>query len=331
MKTRKERRINFTNKTIVITGASSGAGRAMAVELAKYGAKLVLVARRVDALKEVVQQCNELGGLALAMPADVRDADALKDIAAKANEFGGRIDVWINNAGVLAAGDFTETPTEIHEQVIHTNLLGYLYGAHAVLPYFKQQKHGTLINNVSVGGWMPVPYGVAYSASKFGLTGFSEALRGELTKYRYIRICDLFPAFLDTPGIQHAANYTGKILKPAPPVYDPQEVARAVVSVVNRPRRSVTIGSVSTLLKIANAVAPTLTRTITAKLVEGYLKVAEPTEHTSGNIMKPVDYGTGIHGGWSVRLSPSPRSAIGAAFLASVAAAFFITRSQVSK
>lgn len=310
----------FAVKTIVITGASSGVGRAMAVELAWHGAKLLLVARRQDALKEVVKLCNEVGGVALAMPTDVTDAEALQNVAAKANEFGGGIDVWINNAGVLAAGDFTDTPVEIHQHVLHTNLFGYMHGAYAVLPFFKKQGYGLLINNISVGGWMPVPYAVAYSASKFGLTGFSEALRGELTKYSRITICDLFPAFLDTPGIQHAANYTGKQLMPAPPVYDPQEVARAVVSVVRRPRQSVTIGSVSTFLKVANSVAPSFTRWATAKLIENYLKTAEPTETTSGNVFRPVEFGTAIHGGWARRFSPSSTTVTSGLALAAFAA-----------
>lgn len=317
-------RFDLAEKTIVITGASSGVGRAMAIELARHGAKLILVARRVDALKEVVSFCNELGAIAIGMPADVRDAEALKQVAAKAHEFGGQIDVWINNAGVLAAGEFDETPIEIHEQVIQTNLLGYIRGAHAVLPYFKRQQHGLLINNISVGGWMPVPYAVAYSASKFGLRGYSEALRGELSKYPEIKICDLFPAFLDTPGIQHAANYTGRELKPAPPVYDPQEVAKVVVSVIKNPVPSATIGSVTTMLRIAHTIAPALTRNLTARVVEGYLKIASPTEHSSGNVLRPVSFGTGIHGGWNTRLQPWGTSWKTTLLFAAVAAGYWL-------
>jgi short-subunit dehydrogenase len=207
----------------------SGAGKAAAVEFARHGAKLVLAARNEEALQELVADCRASGALAIAVKTDVTDADAVKELAAAANEFGGSIDVWINNAGVLAAGGFEETPVEIHDQVIRTNLMGYLHGAHAVVPYFKRQQYGILINNISVGGWIPVPYGVGYSASKFGLRGFSEALSAELHAYRNIHVCDLFPAFLDSPGIQHAANYTGRVLRPAPPVYNPQRLARAMV------------------------------------------------------------------------------------------------------
>lgn len=287
------------DKTIVITGASSGAGRATAIEFARHGAKIILAARNMEALDEVEAICREMGALALAVKTDVTDAEAMKDLAATAAAFGGSIDVWVNNAGVLAAGEFTETPIEIHDQVIRINLMGYIHGAHAVMPYFKRQQYGVLINNISIGGWFPVPYSVGYSASKFGLRGYSEALRGELSQYRNIHVCDLFPAFLDTPGIQHAANYSGKILRPAPPVYDPQKVARAIVKAAQRPKRSVVIGSVTNLLRFAHFLVPAITRAVTAKVENAYFKKADPAPETSGNLFAPATYGTSIHGGWN--------------------------------
>ena len=284
--------------TVVITGASSGVGRAMAIELAQHGAKLVLAARRQQALEEVVKECNGLGGIALAVPTDIRLVESIQTLAAKAAEFGGAIDVWINNAGVLAAGALEDIPAEVNEEVIQINLLGYIRSAQVVLPYFKQQKHGILINNISVGGWFPVPYGTAYSASKFGLRGFSEALKGELTQYPDIHVCDLYPGFLDTPGIQHAANYTGKAIKPAPPVGSPQKVARKVVDIIYSPQATTTIGASAPFLKIAYNLFPKWSRSITASVIRKYLKQANPIPVTSGNIIDPVDYGTSIEGGW---------------------------------
>ena len=184
---------------VVITGASSGVGKAMALEFASYGSKLVLAARRREALDELVAECKESGAIAEAVVTDMRVSQDVQMLAKAAYEFGGAIDVWINNAGVLAAGALDEVPALINENVIRTNLLGYINGAQEVLPYFKIQKHGILINNISVGGWFPVPYATAYSASKFGLRGFSEALKGELTNYPDIHIIDLYPGFLDTP------------------------------------------------------------------------------------------------------------------------------------
>ncbi|HVG16245.1 MAG TPA: SDR family oxidoreductase [Chitinophagaceae bacterium] len=286
-------------KTIVITGASSGAGRAIAIALAHRGARLVLAARRDEALREVVNECNELGGDATAVVTDTRDAAAMEALAKAAFDLGnGNIDVWINNAGVLAAGLLEDIPVSVNEAVIHTNLLGYIHGAHAVLPYFKKAGRGILINNISVGGWFPTPYMAAYCASKFGLRGFFESLKGELNQHPNIHICDLYPGFLDTPGMQHSANYTGKNLQPAPPVYDPRKVANRVVSLIEHPQSKVIIGASSGFLKLAYVFFPALSRNITASFIRGYLKNAEPIETTSGNVLHPVDYGRGIDGGW---------------------------------
>ena len=251
-------------KVVVITGATSGAGRAAALEFAKHQASLVLAARNENALNEIAAECEEFGAKVKVVPTDVTDANAVKQLAAEAAAFGGAIDIWINNAAVLAIGEFTHTPVEVHTRVIETNLLGYMYGAHAVLPYFKQQQQGILINNISVGGYMPVPYGAAYSASKYGVRAFAEALRGELYGYKNIHVCNLFPAFLDTPGTQHAANYTGVLLKPAPPVYDPMRIAKAMVRLAQKPKPSAMITGLSPLIKFGYLRAPALTRRITA-------------------------------------------------------------------
>lgn len=288
----------LSDKTVVITGASSGVGRAMAVELARHGAKLVLAARRKEALDELVQECNELGGVALAVQADTRIVDNIRDLAETAFQFGGTIDVWINNAGVLAAGALEDIPPEVNETVIKVNLTGYVHSTAIVIPYFKQQGHGIFINNISVGGWFPTPYGAAYTASKFGLRGFSAALKGELKGWDNIHVCDLYPAFLDTPGMQHAANYTGKVLKPAPPVYDPHKVAKAVVSIIQCPRPTTTVGLASVFLRLAWQLMPAITRTITVSIIRTYLKKAKELKLTSGNVLEPVQYGTSIDGGW---------------------------------
>ncbi len=287
------------NKTIVITGASSGIGRAAAIEFAKHKATLILAARGEKALYDAAEECKEWGANAIAVVTDVTSAADVKGLAKAAIERSSKIDVWINNAGVLAAGDFDKTPVQIHTQVIETNLIGYVHGAHAAVQQFIKQGYGTLINNISVGGWVPVPFGVGYSASKYGIRGFSEALRGELAKYKNIHVCDLFPAFLDTPGTQHAGNYTGVYLKPAPPVYDPQKVARAMLKIAVKPKDGTTVGSVATLLRLSHFVSPKLTRNLTALFMRTYFKDADDVTVTSGNLFEPVDYGTSIYGGWN--------------------------------
>lgn len=282
---------------VVITGASSGIGRAAALAFAREGARLVLAARDERALHTVVAECEALGTQALAVPTDVTDAGAVRALAAEAARFGGRIDVWLNNAGVGAVGAFDQTPIAAHEQVVQTDLLGYMRGAHAVLPYFKEQRAGILINNLSLGSWAPQPHAAAYSAAKVGLRGFTEALHGELSRWPDIHVCDVYPSFIDTPGIRDGANYTGHAIKPAPPVYDPRKVADAMVSLARRPRRTVPVGVVATIVRLAHAVTPGYAR-LAARTVERALARAEPVHHCSGNLFQPPAGERRIDGGW---------------------------------
>jgi len=315
------------NKSVVITGASSGVGRAAATEFALCGARLTLAARNEAALDEVAQECRQLGAEVLVFAADVSDSNAVINLANAAVYFFGRIDVWVNNAGVLAAGPFDEMPMAVHEQVIRTNLLGYMNGVHAALPFFKAQKSGIIINNISIGGFLPVPYGSGYTASKFALRGFSEALKGELATWPDIHVCDLFPAFLDTPGIQHAGNYTGKVLKPAPPVYDPRRVALAMVDVAAYPQSTRYVGSVSLLLKFAHALFPQLTANATGTLMRRYLSQADEISKTDGNVFNTVNYGMSPYGGFGRPGKPGAhRKYLAAAAFAGLAAGIWLAR-----
>lgn len=307
---------------VVITGASSGIGRAAALAFARRGAKLALAARRSDLLHEVARECERQGGRAIAVPTDVTDPGEVQHLARLAAErLGGRIDVWINNAGVGAVGRFTQTPMEAHEQVIRTNLIGTVHGAHAALPHFLRQGAGVLINNLSFGAWVPAPFAAAYSASKFGLRGLTDSLRAELSAWPGIHVCDVFPSFMDTPGVQHGANYTGRVLKPAPPIYDPALVAEAMVRLAQRPRNATTIGLVATAARLGYALAPAVMRWAMARFMEAYLLQADRAPVTDGNLFRPIERGREATGGWR---SPGQRmaAAAGATALGLLAGAY---------
>lgn len=154
----------------------------------------------------------------------------------------GRIDIWVSNVGVGAVGRFEETPIEAHEQIIRANLIGHMNDAHAVLPVFLRQGEGVFINMISFGGFAAAPFAAAYSASKFGLRGFSEALRAELGHKSAIHICDIYPAFVDTPGLLHGANYIGRRMTAAPPLIDARRLAETIVHVARSPRATTTVG-----------------------------------------------------------------------------------------
>jgi NAD(P)-dependent dehydrogenase (short-subunit alcohol dehydrogenase family) len=301
---------------VVITGASSGIGRATAQAFAREGARLVLAARGRDALDVVQRECARHGTESLVMPTDVTDARAVQALADAALSRFGEIDVWINNVGVGAVGRFDVVPIESHRRVIETNLLGHMHGAYAVLPYFRRRRRGTLINMISVGGWASAPYAAAYTASKFALRGLSESLRAELSSFDDIHVCEVYPTFVDTPGLSHGANYTGKRIKPPPPLVDPRTVADTLVELSKAPRPSVSIGSVAWPARLAHTVAPDLVGRMSTWLADIALRRAHSSPISDGNLFAPSQ-GHGIDGGYRA----SRRGSVGGKVLAAVGVA----------
>jgi short-subunit dehydrogenase len=288
------------DSVIVITGASSGIGRATALEFAKQGATLLLAARREAVLQDVAIECDRLGGQALAVPTDVTDADAVQALARRAVDTFGRLDVWVNNAAVTLFARFEEAPLDTYRRVIETNLFGYIHGARAALPYFREQGSGILINVDSVVGKTAEPYTSAYTISKYGILGMSNGLRIELQldNASDIHVCVVMPASIDTPIFQNAANYTNRKVKPLNPVYPAQQVAEAIVGLVERPQREVIVGQAGHLLVMEHALAPDLYERMMARQMEDDHFENEPALPADGNVFEPTPHYTSISGGW---------------------------------
>lgn len=284
--------------TIVITGASSGIGRATAHAFARRGARLVLCARGVEALEGVVADCRRLGARAIGVPTDMRDPDAVRRLAAMAADTFGGIDVWVNNAGGGAVGPFWDVPLDAHKATIELDLLGYVYGAHAALPQFLDQGHGVLINNISLGGLMPTPFAASYAAAKAGVRAFSRSLGLELDDHRDIHVCAVFPPFVDTPGLQHAANYSGRTVKPGPLTVAPERVAEVIVGLARRPRAEVVIGLSGKLAHLQHLLAPRLTEAAFVRGARALFAHASPAPITDGNLSRPTPPPHTTSGGW---------------------------------
>jgi short-subunit dehydrogenase len=290
-------RQELANSVIVITGASSGIGRASALEFARAGATVVVTSRREHALRRLAEQCEKLGGRALAIAADVTDQQAVQNVAGRTCETFGRIDAWINNAAVTLFARLEQAPPESYRRVIETNLFGCIHGARAVLPYFREQGRGVLINISSGIGKMGSPFVSAYAASKFAIVGFSESLRMELRDAPNIHVCTVLPASIDTPLFQQGANFTGRAVKPIPPVYGAEKVAHAITELVRHPRREVVVGAAARAGLVIHAIAPALTEQIFAKQVEQNQFDDHPAPRSEGNLFKPMPYESS-NGGW---------------------------------
>lgn len=300
------------DSVVVITGASSGIGRAAALAFAKRGASVVVAARRERPLQEVADQCVSLGGRSLIVPTDVTNEEAVQNLARRAVEQFGRIDVWVNNAAVSLLALFEQAPPEAFRRVIETNLFGYIHGARAALPYFREQGSGILMNNASIVGKTGQAYASPYVISKFGIRGLSECLRQELSLdgAQNIHLCTILPASIDTPIFQHAGNFTGRAIKPLTPIYDAEQVALAIVHCAENPKREVIVGNSGRMMAALHALTPRLFERMTARQVKKNHFQDRPASPTPGNIFESMPEWTSISGGWKTNLQgATPRIA----------------------
>ena len=188
---------NIEGKVVVITGASSGLGEATARLLSEQGATVVLGARRAERLQSLADELTRTGGKALAVATDVTDRDQVKKLVDEAVRAYGRVDVMINNAGLMPQAPLEQLKIDEWDRMIDVNIKGVLYGIAAVLPHMQWQKAGHIINVSSVAGHKVGPGFAVYAATKFAVRALSEGLRQEVKPYN-IRTTVLSPGAVAT-------------------------------------------------------------------------------------------------------------------------------------
>ncbi|MBZ4192048.1 SDR family oxidoreductase [Niabella beijingensis] len=229
--------MEIKEKVVAITGASSGIGKAIAVELAKNGVKVVLGARRTEQLRQLVEEIKNNGGEAVFTKTDVRNKTDLIQLVNVAIEQYGKLDVIVNNAGVSQLSRIDELDIDGWEEMIDINLKGVLYGMAAAIPVFKKQQSGHIVNIISTSGIKIVPMQGVYAGTKNAVRTITEAFRQETDGS--IRITGISPGFVKT---DFASNMKNEDMKTAIQkgmeqiAINPVAVANAVIYAISQPK-----------------------------------------------------------------------------------------------
>ena len=248
----------LADQVMVITGASSGIGRATAEAAADKGAKLVLVSRDGEALKQMADAFQRVGTDAVAVTADVGVEADHRRILETALERFGRVDTWVNNAGVSIFGRIEDVSFDDQRRLFDTNFWGVVYGSVVALSYLKEHG-GALINLGSEVSDVAVPLQGVYSASKHAVKGYTDALRIELQdEGAPVSVTLIKPAAIDTTFVHNAKNYLDVEAKLPPPVYAPGIVADAILYAAEHPIRDVYVGGASKATSAFARYAPNL-------------------------------------------------------------------------
>ena len=290
--------MNKPEQVVVVTGASSGVGRATAHAFAKRGAQVGLIARGRPGLEEAANEVRELGGQALVLPADVADADEVEAAATQIEGRFGPIDVWVNDAMATIFAPFTDISAEEFRRATEVTYLGTVYGTMAALRRMKPRDHGTVVQVGSALAYRAIPLQSAYCGAKFAIRGFTDSVRTELMHDRsavWITMVQL-PA-VNTPQFNWCRSKLPNHPQPVPPIFEPEVPAEAIYWAANHRRREITVGGSAVKAIVGDKLAPGMADRYLAKT--GYESQQVP-DHPIGerpdNLFKPVCDLAATHG-----------------------------------
>jgi NAD(P)-dependent dehydrogenase (short-subunit alcohol dehydrogenase family) len=294
-------------KSAVVTGASSGVGRAIARAFAREGARVGLIARNIDGLEAAAAEIRSSGGEALVLPLDVADAGAVERAADRvASEWGG-IDIWVNDAMVSVFARADEITPDEFRRVTEVNYLGYVYGTLAALRYMRRKDAGVIIQIGSALAYRSIPLQSAYCASKAAIRGFTDSLRSELVRDRSkIALTMIQLPAVNTPQFDVVRSRLPDHPQPVPPIYQPELIADAVVHAALHPKREMWLGNSTIMAIIGQRIIPgLLDRYLSRRAWESQttkmLPPGHPLQHHEDNVDAPMPGDRGARGPFDAR------------------------------
>ena len=286
---------------VLVTGASSGIGRATAHALAAQGVRIGLLSRSEKVLEQVHQECVARGAAdVVVLPADVRDAGAVDKAVDELVDRWGGVDAVVHAAAVLAYGRFEDVPREVFDATTATNVTGTANVARSALGAFGAGGGGSLVVVGSVLGLMTAPWMSSYATSKWAVHGLVRSLQIEARSTRGVEVSLVYPGGVDTPIYAQAGSYTGRAGQPPPPVDRPEKVAGAIVDLLERPRRARSVGTLNTVMVLGFRFLPSVFDRLVTPLMR-LLGQGRAVPAGPGNVLEPVEDGEAVHGAWPRR------------------------------
>jgi NAD(P)-dependent dehydrogenase (short-subunit alcohol dehydrogenase family) len=274
---------------VLITGATGGIGRAVALAYAGRGARLVLLARSPGLLADLARACERRGASAQARAGDVTDADDVRAAVDLALERYGRLDVVVHTAAVVAYGRLTQVPDRVWDRAVDIGIRGTSTVAREALRVFEPAGAGSLVVIGSVLGQITAPQMGAYTTAKWAVHGLVRVLQQEARRTPGIHVTLVTPGGIDTQIYSLAATYVGRAGSPPPPVLPPEAVARAVLRVVDRHRKQAAVGPINSVLRLGFTMLPGVYDILVGPLFDRIALGGKPRENGEGNVFRPSE------------------------------------------